>query len=135
MQVLRFYRSTASDWRPSGFQPLHICINKEKNGGISLCEFSWLTILFVCHFIRNQFDLQSISTTIYELLLHQSPKNYNSQTVIREKLRKAFSYKKGLSKMLMKLTPVSNRITPWVQGMTFGLYLKKLGILIAFLLS
>jgi len=35
-----------------------------------------------------------------------SPKNYKSQTLIREKLLKALSFKKCSQKMLMKLTPV-----------------------------
>jgi hypothetical protein len=44
--------------------------------------------------------LQSISTTLYKQLLHQysSAKKSQSQTVIRENLRKAISYKKAHGK-------------------------------------
>jgi len=46
----------------------------------------------------------SISSTFYEQLLRRYSfgKKLQSQTAIREKLRKALSYKKGLSKILMK---------------------------------
>jgi hypothetical protein len=37
-------------------------------------------------------------------------KKLQIQTVIREKLRKTLSYKAGMHKMLMKLTPVVNLI-------------------------
>jgi len=56
--------------------------------------------------------LKSISSTFYEQLMRQyfCAKKLQSPTVIREKQRKALLYKKGLSKMLMKLTPVVNFI-------------------------
>ncbi len=48
-----------------------------------------------------------ISPKFYEQLLHLFPfaKKLQSQTVIREKLRKALSYKKAALKMLVKLKP------------------------------
>jgi len=51
----------------------------------------------------------SISTTFYEQICANilAPKKLQSQAVSREKLRKTFSYKKVMSKMLMKLTPYS----------------------------
>jgi hypothetical protein len=51
--------------------------------------------------------LMSISSTFYEQLLRQYSfaKIIQSQTVLREKLSKALSYKKGMPKMLIKMTP------------------------------
>jgi len=59
---------------------------------------------------RKAANLWSISSTYYEQLLCQNSftKKLQSQTATREKLRKTLSYKKGSSKMLMKLTPVVN---------------------------
>jgi len=50
--------------------------------------------------------LESISSTFNEQLFRQflGAKKLRSQTVIREKLRKALLYKKFVPKMLMKLT-------------------------------
>jgi hypothetical protein len=51
--------------------------------------------------------LESILSTFYEQLLCQYScnKKLQSQNIPREKLCKRLSYKKGASKMLMKLTP------------------------------
>jgi hypothetical protein len=52
-------------------------------------------------------DLEQISSTFFEQLLRQYSlaKKFQSQTVIREKLRKILLYEKGAHKILMKLTP------------------------------
>jgi len=62
--------------------------------------------------------LKSISSTFYKQLLRRfsfakflSPNKIQSQTVIWEKLHNALSYKKGASKMLMKLTFSSLYVT------------------------
>jgi len=49
----------------------------------------------------SPFALLSISPTFYELLLHRYSfaKKLQSQAVIREKLSKILSYKKGADKM------------------------------------
>ncbi len=54
--------------------------------------------------------VKTISSTFYEQLLHwySFAKKLKSQTVRREKLGIALLYQKGMSKMLMKLTPVVN---------------------------
>jgi len=51
--------------------------------------------------------LKSILSTFYKLLLRQYSfaKKIQSQTVIREKMRKTLSYKKVGCKMLLKLAP------------------------------
>jgi len=51
--------------------------------------------------------LGSISSTFYKQLLGQYSfaKKTQTQTVIKEKLRNTFAYKKAAQKTLMKLTP------------------------------
>jgi len=57
--------------------------------------------------MKGDLKLLSISSIFFEQLLRQYSfeKKLQSQIVSREMLRNALSYKKGASKILMKLTP------------------------------
>jgi len=94
-----------------------VCVSQCVCVCVCLFERVYVWLPWLCWHVKKKilrkfpFRLRSlvkISSKFYKQLLREFScgKKLQSQTVTGEKLSKTLQYKKGLSKMLMKLTPV-----------------------------